>query len=257
MSVIKKHEHTSKLEWKEPKMYICRNPHYVRAFTWAADITGNIVWRNAVSLSYTGMAGGVGGGVVVFFFTIHKRFWHLWHNGYFIHWMLLENTRLPWYQCLHCIKKTRGWSTKTHRLFLFLGYLDRCGKDPCPSRELYYLLENNNLLLCPLPRPQCNITSLFYLEAISMWHHDHHSIPTFTNETGGWAWNSNLCIIWEAEHQRLSLGILKANQISCGRIQGQISSFLCALCRKHNQDTGYSRSVASNSNGGVCWRTMF
>lgn len=74
--------------------------------------------------------------------------------------------------------------------------------------------------------PQCNITLVLYLEAISLWHHDHHSIPAFTTETGCWDWNSSRCIIWDAEHQCLSLAIRKANQISWGRIWGQSYSFL-------------------------------
>lgn len=118
----------------------------------------------------------------------------------------------------------QGWSTETHRLFLFLKCLDRCGN--IHVRELYYLFGYSNLLLCPLPHLQCNITSLLYLETISMWHHGHHCIPVFTTETGGWEWNSSLCIIWDAELQCLFLAILKANQISWGRIWGQSSSFL-------------------------------
>lgn len=39
---------------------------------------------------------------------------------------------------------------------------------------------------CLLPQPQCNITSLLYLEAVSKRYHDHHPIPASTTETGGW-----------------------------------------------------------------------
>lgn len=70
------------------------------------------------------------------------------------------------------------------------------GKGPWHTSELYYLLQYNNLLPCPLPHPQCNITSLLYLEAISMWHHDHHSIPAFTTETGRWD-ETQACILYE------------------------------------------------------------
>lgn len=108
----------------------------------------------------------------------------------------------------------------------FLNVLIDVGMVHVIIRELYYLFGYSNLLLCHLPHPQCNITSLFYLETISMWLHDHHSIPVFTTEMGGWKWNSSLCIIWDAEHQCLFLAILKANQISWGRIWGQSSSFL-------------------------------
>lgn len=39
---------------------------------------------------------------------------------------------------------------------------------------------------CLLLEPQCNITSVLYLEAVSKWYHDPHPGPASTTETGGW-----------------------------------------------------------------------
>lgn len=48
-------------------------------------------------------------------------------------------------------------------------------------------------------------------------------ITTCIHQRGGWLeWNSSLYIIWDVEHQYLSLAILKTNQISCSRTWGQV-----------------------------------
>lgn len=118
-------------------------------------------------------------------FKAHEAavWWHQ-HNGVFTHKVLTENLLFNTVSMSSLNRKTWGRGTKTHRLFPFLRCLDRCGKRLCHSRELYYLIQHNNLRPCPLPHPQYNITSLLYLEAVSMWHHDQHPIPAFSTETG-------------------------------------------------------------------------
>lgn len=111
-------------------------------------------------------------------------FWHLWHNGFFVHWMLLEKHSFTMVSMASIHKKTQRGSTKTHRLILLLGCLDRCGKGPCHTREPYYFLEDNKLLPCPLPSTvQHYITPLFRSHInVTSW----PSLCTCIHHRDGW-----------------------------------------------------------------------